>query len=79
MEEPKNDGQVFKATLYISRIGEVVDLRNSPDQADGPTNRSRDEAVVAILTWMLRHQLEEAVGAEVSPTEHFNDRLLDMI
>lgn len=47
MEEPQDDGQVFKVTVEITDTGMVVDLRDNPDQADGPTNLSRDGAVVA--------------------------------
>ncbi|NLP62579.1 hydantoinase B/oxoprolinase family protein [Paraburkholderia sacchari] len=47
MEEPQDDGQVFKVTVEIKDTEVIVDLRDNPDQAAGPTNLSRDGTVVA--------------------------------
>lgn len=47
MQEPQDDGQIFKVTVDITDQGMTVDLRDNPDQANGPTNLSRDGAIVA--------------------------------
>ncbi|WP_136475639.1 hydantoinase B/oxoprolinase family protein [Pseudomonas sp. DG56-2] len=47
MEEVQDDGQLFKIVVEITETQMIVDLRDNPDQAVGPTNLSRDGAVVA--------------------------------
>ena len=47
MEEPQDDGQVFKVSVEITEAEMIVDLRDNPAQATGPTNLSRDGTVVA--------------------------------
>jgi N-methylhydantoinase B len=47
MEEPQDDGQVFKVSVEITETEMIVDLRDNPAQATGPTNLSRDGTVVA--------------------------------
>ncbi|WP_028223021.1 hydantoinase B/oxoprolinase family protein [Paraburkholderia oxyphila] len=47
MQEPQDDGQIFKVTVEITEAGMTVDLRDNPDQAQGPTNLSRDGTIVA--------------------------------
>lgn len=47
MEELQDDGQVFKVAVEIADTGMIVDLRDNPDQATGPTNLSRDGTLVA--------------------------------
>lgn len=47
MEEPQDDGQVFKVSVEITETEMIVDLRDNPTQATGPTNLSRDGTVVA--------------------------------
>ncbi|MBV7477880.1 hydantoinase B/oxoprolinase family protein [Pseudomonas sp. PDM31] len=47
IEEPQDDGQVFKVSVHISKTQMIIDLRDNPAQCQGPTNLSRDGAVVA--------------------------------
>lgn len=46
-EELQDDGSVFKVAIQISARELIIDLRDNPDQCGGPTNLSRDGAVVA--------------------------------
>ncbi|HEY0289336.1 MAG TPA: hydantoinase B/oxoprolinase family protein [Pseudomonas sp.] len=46
-DERQDDGSVFKVAIHISDTQMIVDLRDNPDQCAGPTNLSRDGAVVA--------------------------------
>ncbi|CRM99930.1 Acetophenone carboxylase delta subunit [Pseudomonas sp. 34 E 7] len=47
LEEPQDDGSLFKVTVHIHDHTLTIDLRDNPDQCAGPTNLSRDGAVVA--------------------------------
>ncbi|TFY89070.1 hydantoinase B/oxoprolinase family protein [Pseudomonas kairouanensis] len=47
LEEQQDDGSLFKVRIDIRDTELVVDLRDNPDQCHGPTNLSRDGAVVA--------------------------------
>ncbi|AKS09917.1 hydantoinase B/oxoprolinase family protein [Pseudomonas trivialis] len=47
LEELQDDGSVFKVRIDIRETELVIDLRDNPDQCLGPTNLSRDGAVVA--------------------------------
>ncbi|MGY1878476.1 hydantoinase B/oxoprolinase family protein [Pseudomonas reactans] len=47
LEEVQDDGSVFKVRIDIRDTELVIDLRDNPDQCLGPTNLSRDGAVVA--------------------------------
>jgi N-methylhydantoinase B len=47
MEEPQDDGQVFRVSVEITETEMIVDLRDNPAQAAGPANLSRDGTVVA--------------------------------
>src|SRR5450830_4820 len=47
LEEPQDDGSLFKVRIDIRATEMVIDLRDNPDQCQGPTNLSRDGAVVA--------------------------------
>lgn len=47
LEEVQDDGSVFKVRIDIRDTELVIDLRENPDQCLGPTNLSRDGAVVA--------------------------------
>ena len=46
-EEVQDDGSVFKVGIEITAHELVIDLRDNPAQSNGPTNLSRDGAVVA--------------------------------
>lgn len=46
LNEPQDDGQVFNAKVTISDEAFVVDLRDNPDQAAGPTNATRDGTMI---------------------------------
>ncbi len=46
-EELQDDGNVFRVTIQITEHELIIDLRDNPDQCAGPTNLSRDGAVVA--------------------------------
>ena len=45
--EPQDDGSLFTVSVQIHDRELTVDLRDNPDQCAGPTNLSRDGAVVA--------------------------------
>ena len=45
--ELQDDGSLFKVRIDIRASEMVVDLRDNPDQCQGPTNLSRDGTVVA--------------------------------
>lgn len=47
LEEPMDDGSIWRATIDISENAFVVDLREAPDQRADPLNTSRDGAVIA--------------------------------
>jgi len=45
--EPQDDGSLYSVSVQIHDRVMTVDLRDNPDQCTGPTNLSRDGAVVA--------------------------------
>ncbi|MEM7737230.1 MAG: hydantoinase B/oxoprolinase family protein, partial [Deinococcota bacterium] len=45
--EPQDDGSVWNATITISNIAFIVDLRDNPNQLSTPHNTSRDGAVIS--------------------------------
>jgi N-methylhydantoinase B len=47
LEEPMDDGTVWRAAIDIADDAFVVDLREAPDQRADPLNTSRDGAVIA--------------------------------
>jgi N-methylhydantoinase B len=47
LAEEQDSGTVYKVTVEITDDEFVVDLRDNPDQDDGPNNASRDGSVVA--------------------------------
>jgi N-methylhydantoinase B len=47
LAEDQDDGQVYNVTVEITDDEFIIDLRDNPDQHDGPFNMSPDEAVVA--------------------------------
>ncbi|GAL97566.1 N-methylhydantoinase B [Acetobacter tropicalis NRIC 0312] len=46
LDEEQDDGRVYNVKVTISPNEFVVDLRNNPDQDVGPTNTSRDGAMI---------------------------------
>lgn len=46
LDEEQDDGRVYNVKVTISPTEFVVDLRNNPDQDVGPTNTSRDGAII---------------------------------
>lgn len=46
LEEEQDDGQLFNVIVTINKDTFTVDLRDNPDQDQGPTNTSGDGAVV---------------------------------
>jgi N-methylhydantoinase B len=47
LEEEQDSGAVYKVTVEITDHEFVVDLRDNPDQDDGPNNASRDGSMIA--------------------------------
>lgn len=47
LTEEQDDGRFFNVKITISDTEFVVDLRDNPDQDEGPTNTSRDGVMVA--------------------------------
>jgi N-methylhydantoinase B len=47
LEEEQDSGSVYRATVEITDDAFVVDLRDNPDQDEGPNNCGRDGAMVA--------------------------------
>lgn len=46
LSEPQDDGRTYTVKITITDKEFLVDLRDNPDQDDGPTNTSRDGTVV---------------------------------
>jgi N-methylhydantoinase B len=47
LEEPMDDGTVWRAAIEITDDAFIVDLREAPDQRADPSNLSRDGALIA--------------------------------
>jgi len=47
IEEPQDDGSIWRASITITNNTFTVDLRDAPEQSTGPHNTSRDGAVIA--------------------------------
>lgn len=47
LEEPQDGGGVYRVTVEITDDAFTVDLRDNPDQDEGPNNSGRDGAMVA--------------------------------
>ena len=47
IEEPQDDGSVWKASLTVTNERFIVDLRDAPPEVSGPYNTGRDGAYVA--------------------------------
>ncbi len=46
LAEEQDDGQIYRVTVTITDDQFVVDLRDNPEQSQGPFNMSRDDTVV---------------------------------
>jgi N-methylhydantoinase B len=46
LSEPQDDGRIYNVKITITDDEFLVDLRDNPDQDNGPTNTSRDGTVV---------------------------------
>ncbi|TDL75125.1 hydantoinase B/oxoprolinase family protein [Palleronia sediminis] len=71
VEGPQDDGTVWKARITIAEDRFVVDLRDAPDQSNGPFNTCRDGALVAcqILFKALTDPERYANAGSFSPLE----------
>lgn len=47
LEEPQDDGAVYKVSITVSESGMTVDLRDNPDSVQGPGNICRDATEIA--------------------------------
>jgi N-methylhydantoinase B len=47
LEEPQDSGSLYRVTVEIAEDAFVVDLRENPDQDEGPNNVGRDGSLVA--------------------------------
>ncbi|MEM7444426.1 MAG: hydantoinase B/oxoprolinase family protein [Pseudomonadota bacterium] len=47
VEEPQDNGELWRAAIEIGPDSFTVDVRDNPDQSEGPYNTSRDGAVIA--------------------------------
>ena len=47
LEEPMDDGTIWRAAIEITNDAFIIDLREAPDQRADPLNVSRDGAVIA--------------------------------
>lgn len=65
-EEEQDSGVVYRVTVEITDNEFVVDLRDNPDQDDGPTNSSRDSSV--IMSQMLFKNVTDPEGVANSGT-----------
>ena len=61
LEEPQDSGTVYRVTVEITDTEFIVDLRDNPDQDEGPNNAGRDGATVAAQ--MLFKSLTDPYGA----------------
>jgi N-methylhydantoinase B len=60
LEEPQDSGSVYRVTVEIKDDEFIVDLRDNPDQDEGPNNAGRDGAMVAAQ--MLFKSLTDPYG-----------------
>jgi N-methylhydantoinase B len=53
LEEPQDSGQVYRVAVEISDDAFIVDVRDNPDQDEGPNNACRDGVMIAAqMTFM---------------------------
>ena len=62
LEEEQDSGAVYRAAVEISDEAFVVDLRDNPDQDDGPNNASRDGTLIA-AQMVLMNITDDAAGS----------------
>src|SRR5690606_13124080 len=48
LTEEQDDGRMFNVKVTISETEFVVDLRDNPDQEDGPSNTSYEDTLVSM-------------------------------
>ena len=71
LSEEQDNGQVYHARITIAGDRFTVDLRNNPDQLDGPLNTSRDGVMVAaqMIFKSLTDPWSPANGGSFRPVE----------
>lgn len=69
LDEEQDDGRVYNVKVTISPTEFVVDLRNNPDQDVGPTNTSRDGAMIC-----AQMMLKALCAPSPQPTTAHSDR-----
>ena len=71
LAEEQDNGQVYHVRITIAADRFTVDLRNNPDQLDGPLNTSRDSAMVAaqMIFKSLTDPYTPANGGSFRPVE----------
>ena len=71
LSEEQDNGQVYNVRITIARDRFTVDLRNNPDQLDGPLNTSRDGVMVAaqMIFKSLTDPYSPANGGSFRPVE----------
>ena len=61
LEEQQDSGTVYRVTVEITDDEFIVDLRDNPDQDEGPNNAGRDGSMVAAQ--MVFKSLTDPYGA----------------
>jgi len=71
LEETQDSGSVYRVTVEITDSAFIVDLRDNPDQDEGPNNAGRDGAMVAaqMLFKALTDPYGVANGGSFRPLE----------
>ena len=71
LSEEQDNGQVYHVRITITEDRFTVDLRNNPDQLDGPLNTSRDGVMVAaqMIFKSLTDPWSPANGGSFRPVE----------
>ena len=71
LSEEQDNGQIYHVGITIAKDRFTVDLRNNPDQLDGPLNTSRDSAMVAaqMIFKSLTDPYTPANGGSFRPVE----------
>ena len=71
LAEEQDNGQVYQVRITIAADRFTVDLRDNPDQLDGPLNTSRDSAMVAaqMIFKSLTDPYTPANGGSFRPVE----------
>jgi N-methylhydantoinase B len=70
LEERQDSGQVYRVAVEITDDAFIVDVRNNPDQDDGPNNGSRDGAMIsAQMVFMNVTGIEVANAGSFRPLQ----------